>query len=103
MQDVADVAGVDFTYISKLEGGYVKQPKPEVLHGLAAALEVPAEDLFALVGYQVPEALPSFAPYLRAKYAMNSEALADMDDYLRFIQTKYNLSTDGPAVGEDEE
>ncbi|MEZ5383181.1 MAG: helix-turn-helix transcriptional regulator [Microthrixaceae bacterium] len=103
MQKVADIAKVDLTYISKLEAGLVHRPKPEILHGLAEALQTPPADIFALVGYQLPADLPSFAPYLRAKYGLGSQALDDMADYLQFIQSKYGLTDTGPDGGEDEE
>ena len=42
--EVADLAGLSYPYIAQLEGGY-RAPSPSSVHGLAAALELPVEDL----------------------------------------------------------
>jgi hypothetical protein len=46
------------------------------LQRLAKALDIAYTDLFALTGYQVPEALPSLTPYLRSRYPNLSEVQA---------------------------
>lgn len=37
---------------------------------LARALDLAPEDLFTLAGFRLPDALPSFGPYLRARYGV---------------------------------
>jgi transcriptional regulator with XRE-family HTH domain len=63
-----ELSGLDHSFISKLEKAKYGSVSTETLTTLASALKIPASDLFALAGYQIPGALPSFGPYLRAKY-----------------------------------
>jgi hypothetical protein len=59
------------------------------LHHLAEALELDSDDLFAFVGYRPSEKLPSLTPYLRAKYHLPPEALAEASATLRDVLDKY--------------
>ena len=63
-----DISGLDHSYISKLEKGTYQSVSPDKLTTLAKSLGLNAADLFALAGYQLPDSLPSFGPYLRARY-----------------------------------
>ncbi|OHV61390.1 hypothetical protein BCD48_39680 [Pseudofrankia sp. BMG5.36] len=38
-------------------------------------------DLFALAGYQSPQGLPSFVPYLRARYRMTDGTAEELATY----------------------
>lgn len=102
LRGLAERAGVNHSAVSRLESGEVTKPTAGVLNRIAAALGVPAEDLHALTGSNVPAGLPSFAPYLRAKYDLPSEAVAELDGYFDFLKTKYGIDGAGPAPGEDE-
>ena len=63
-----ELCGLDHSFISKLEKATYGTVSADTLIRLARVLDLPTEDLFALAGYKVPEALPSFGPYLRARY-----------------------------------
>jgi transcriptional regulator with XRE-family HTH domain len=90
-------SGVDHTYIYALEQGEIQTPSPEKLQRLARELEVEIEDLYALAGYAVPEHLPEFTPYLRAKYEfLPSEAVSQLEAYFQLLRDKY-------GEGEEEE
>jgi transcriptional regulator with XRE-family HTH domain len=90
-------SGVDHTYIYALEQGEIQTPSPEKLQRLARELEVEIEDLYSLAGYAIPEHLPEFSPYLRAKYDfLPSEAVSQLETYFQLLREKY-------GVGEDEE
>lgn len=65
---VEEISGLDHSFISKLEKATYHSVSPESLSTLADSLDIPPTDLFTLAGYQVPGSLPSFGPYLRAKY-----------------------------------
>ena len=56
------------SYVSRLENDAFRSPSPEKLRKVAEVLELDQGDVFALAGYHRPADLPSFAPYLRAKY-----------------------------------
>ena len=64
-----ELSGLDHSFISKLEKSTYQSVSPDTLTTLSASLGIPAADLFALAGFQVPGSLPSFfGPYLRARY-----------------------------------
>lgn len=65
-------------------------PKPDQFEPLARALDVSYEDLFALAGYGHYEELPTFTPYLRAKYgALPDEALAEAEAFFDELTRRY--------------
>ena len=76
---IASEARVERSTLLRLERGDFAVPDPDKLHRIAAALEVDAEELFAR--YPSPEALPDFAPYLRAKYGMSDQAIAEAEEF----------------------
>ena len=55
LKAAATPAGISATYLQKLETGEVKNPSPNVLHGLSSTLHVPYPDLMELAGYVVPD------------------------------------------------
>lgn len=75
---LAAQAHLDSGGLARLEGGKVRTPKPNTLHALAAALNVPLPGLFLLAGYVAPHDLPSLVPYLRAKYRFLSDGAIDL-------------------------
>ena len=91
MRELARQVGVHQSLITRTERGLYAQPAPEILHRIANALEVPAEDLFALAGYEVPENLPTFPAYLRSKYDMSPEAARQLTDYFAFVAERFGI------------
>jgi transcriptional regulator with XRE-family HTH domain len=65
---LAEASGLTHSFISKLESATYESVSPDSLMALAQALDLPPEDLFTLAGFRLPDALPSFEPYLRARY-----------------------------------
>jgi transcriptional regulator with XRE-family HTH domain len=65
---LAEASGLTHSFISKLESATYDSVSPDTLMALARALDVGPEDLFTLAGFRLPDALPSFGPYLRARY-----------------------------------
>jgi transcriptional regulator with XRE-family HTH domain len=102
-RELATKAGVDTAYISRLERGFYKSPRPDSLRGIAKALGIPLADLFAMADYVMPYDLPNFGPYLRAKYGdLPEEAVSALDAYFDRITADHGLNPAGPAPGEDE-
>ena len=60
-------------------------------------LNVDFEDLYGLAGYESPERLPSFRPYLRAKYELPPEAVADLERYFELLRNYYGIPKDQPV------
>jgi transcriptional regulator with XRE-family HTH domain len=68
VRKLAEASGLTHSFISKLETATYDSVSPDTLMALARALDLAPEDLFTLAGFRLPEALPSFGPYLRARY-----------------------------------
>jgi transcriptional regulator with XRE-family HTH domain len=89
--DLAVRLSVSRPYLSRLESGEYDHPSPMVLSQIAKCLNVGIEDLYAITGYMVPEDLPSFGPYLRAKHPTWPEAATrGLEDFYDFLKDKYS-------------
>lgn len=91
---LAAAAGVDPTWLSRLERGDYSSPDPRHLRELARVLEIETTDVFAMAGYSGGEGLPGFAPYLRAKYDLPAEAIDTLSELFEFINDKYSKAED---------
>lgn len=93
--------GLDHSFISKLEKGKYQSVSIKSLTALAGALDLPIEDLYTLAGYQVPDSLPSFGPYLRARYGeeLPDGARAALNELFDTLSRNYS----GSEVVDDEE
>lgn len=88
LRQAARRAGIDHTYWGKVELGELRSPNPRYLNAMAVVLEVPPQELFGLAGYYVPEQLPSFGPYLRAKYDLDAEGIAELHRLFEQIRAR---------------
>jgi len=82
---LAKQIGVPASTIFRLEKGEFGRPDPEKLARLAEVLGIEAEELYALAPY--PE-LPEMAPYLRAKYGMSAEAIAEAEEFFAELEQR---------------
>lgn len=55
LREVAERAGIDFSYLSKVESGTLPPPKPEVIIKLADVLGADKDDLLELAGKVSPD------------------------------------------------
>lgn len=102
LYQLGERTGITDTTIMRIESGKTANPRGEVLRALAEALELPLADLFAAAGYAAPRELPSFRPYLRAKYKdLPPQAVTELEITFADIARRYG--TRGPAPGEDEQ
>lgn len=97
LDDAAERSGLHMSYWSKLENGLYDAPSPKHLQSIARALDVPFEDLYGLAGYEIPERLPSFKPYLRAKYELPPKAVAELERYFELLRAYYGIPKDQPV------
>lgn len=98
LHQAATASGLHFSYWSKLEAGQYAAPAPKHLLLIARVLDIDFEDLYGLVGYELPERLPTFSPYLRAKYDdLPPEAVADLERYFALLRAFYNVPDDQPV------
>lgn len=97
LNDAAVESGLHLSYWSKLENGQYEAPSPKHLKAIARTLRVAIEDLYALAGYDIPKRLPTFKPYLRAKYQLPPEAVADLERYFELLRNYYDIPKDNPV------
>lgn len=97
VRQLAPMVGVHRSFLSRIETGEYHSAKPALLQRLAKVLEVDEQDLFALAGYEAPEGLPKFSPYLRAKYQLSDNQLRDLERYFEFITSRDDRE-DPPAA-----
>jgi transcriptional regulator with XRE-family HTH domain len=97
VRGLAAAAGVDSTWLSRVENGIYVNPDPKFLHRLAKVLDVETMDLFQAADYA--DGLPGFAPYLRSKYDLPAEAVDQLNAHFVLLADKYDL-TEGGDHGE---
>lgn len=93
IRGLAAAAKVDATALSRIERGLVVSPDPRTLYRLARALDVEVANLYEEAGYD----LPGFAPYLRAKYDLPDEAVAQLEAHFELINERYQHEKGGPS------
>lgn len=100
-REVARRVGVDVTTITRIERAEFANPRPEVLTAIGDVLGLPAADLFAIADWLPAKQLPTFQPYLRAKYReLPPEAMHELNAFFDRLARKHGI--DGPQAGEDE-
>ena len=97
LADAAAASSLHHSYWSYLENGKYQTPAPGHLQTIAGVLDLPIEDLYNLAGYGVPSSLPSFTPYLRAKYDLPPEAIGDLERYFEMLRNHYGIPKDQPV------
>ena len=83
-------AKVDASWLSRLEHGRYTSPDARSLWRIARALDVEVADLYLEAGFGDAHGLPGFAPYLRAKYQLPQEAVAQLVAHFALINEKYH-------------
>lgn len=99
LNQLAEATRLHKSFLSRVESGAVRQPAADSLERIARALQLPQTELFGLLDERARDLLPPLQPYLRAKYQLPDEAIADITAYL----SRYGQPTSGPRDGEDEE
>jgi transcriptional regulator with XRE-family HTH domain len=101
---LARAIGVNDATIVRIEQGAIEAPRPNLLSAIARELDLPLSDVFAYADYVVPQELPSFTPYLRAKYGeLPPEAVEQLERSFAKLAKKYGADARGPVQGEDEQ
>jgi transcriptional regulator with XRE-family HTH domain len=99
--EVARRAGVNVGTVTRIELGQIPNPRPDSLTAIGDVLGIAAADLFALTEWLPKGELPSFTPYLRAKYGdLPDEALDEVNAFFTRLRSQHGLH--GPVDGEDE-
>ncbi|MCV7101803.1 helix-turn-helix transcriptional regulator [Mycobacterium palustre] len=92
VNEVARRALVDPGTVWRIEQGSIPTPRAESLTAIGGVLGIPAVDLFATVGWIPSRELPSFGPYLRAKYPQLPDgALREIEAYFEAVAGKWGI------------
>jgi HTH-type transcriptional regulator, competence development regulator len=99
LRTLAEVAGVDFTYLSKIETGKAGySPAADTIRSLAAILEVDPLELLQLAD-KVPPELQGVSEHAKARRFFNrAQAIACPDDWdalLDFLEKRQQERTEG--------
>ena len=100
IRGLAAKAKIDFSYISRLEHGLVGAPTARQLWKIARALDIEVADLYSEAGFIDAHGLPGFGPYLRAKYHLPEEAVAQLQAHFSLISEKYQSARIDQAAEE---
>jgi transcriptional regulator with XRE-family HTH domain len=92
VRGLAARAKVDASWLSRLEHGKIGSPDARSLWRIARALDVEVADLYLEAGFGDAHGLPGFGPYLRAKYHLPPEAIAQLEAHFELINEKYQVS-----------
>lgn len=102
--ELARRAGVQKSTISRLEAGERQTPKVDILIAIAKVLGLRSTDLFVAADWVNEGELPSFKPYLRAKYGdLPPKAVAELEASVARVVSRYGYDGSGPAPGADED
>jgi transcriptional regulator with XRE-family HTH domain len=98
VRGLAARAKVDYSWLSRLEHGRFASPDARSLWRIARALDVEVADLYLEAGFGDAHGLPGFGPYLRAKYQLPDEAVAQLEAHFALINEKYHASQQQEAA-----
>ena len=91
--------GVRQSTIVRIEQGHFASPRPAKLSGIATALGISLADVYAKTGYLVPDELPSFEPYLSAKYPnMPSDDVAQLTRLFHELAAQHDVQPEPAAT-----
>jgi transcriptional regulator with XRE-family HTH domain len=94
-RQLAALARMRDSTIVRIERGEFIAPRPDKLARIATALHLSLADVFARAAYFVPDELPSFGTYLRAKYPeLPVPAAAEMSLHFTELQQRHGLPVD---------
>lgn len=86
---LAELSGVNQANISRLERGEASRPMLSSLTRLAEALGADAAEFYAASGQSTDTTLPSFRPYLRAKYGhLPPDKLDELSTFFETIESE---------------
>lgn len=88
MYELAKRSGVNRSIIMRIEEGTTTNPDTGTLNRVARALQVEPETFYDAVWVEADQPLPSPAVYLRSKYRLSREQIAELDSSIRRAANK---------------
>jgi transcriptional regulator with XRE-family HTH domain len=87
VRGLASRAGVDASWLARVERDEYRSPDPRLLWQVAQTLGVEVDELYAAAGFS--DGLPNFGPYLRSKYQLSDEAIAQLEAHFQLLADKH--------------
>lgn len=96
-RELAVASGISNAEISRIESGLRKQPSGDILKNIAAALHIPAQNLFEAAGYiektpetEIPvQSTPSINSHNYISVSdLTEEEIEDVKKYIQFLKSK---------------
>jgi transcriptional regulator with XRE-family HTH domain len=85
MYQLAQRTGLNRSTLMRIEDGTYAQPSVETLNALARELNVEPEELYDAVWQDSDEPLPSPSVYLRNKYDLSDQQVAELESTIKRI------------------
>ncbi|SRR6266498_1166557 len=76
---LAKAVGLQNSRLARLENDEVERVDPPLLEHIARILDASLEDYYLLAGYPLPQRLPELRIYMRTKYGLNDEEVAEVN------------------------
>lgn len=90
IRKVAESADISHTEVKRIEDGIRKQPSPQVLRSLAAALNTPYEDLMEAAGYidEVSDNAGTAVAGIAGAEDLSPEEIAEVNTFIDYLKNK---------------
>jgi transcriptional regulator with XRE-family HTH domain len=88
IRKLAEEAGISHTEVKRIEDGVRRQPSPDVLRKIAAALSAPYEEVMAAAGYIENQPQRVAAAGLTDTDDLSENELAEVNNFIAFLKNK---------------
>ena len=93
IRKLAELAEISHTEVKRIEDGLRKQTSPQVIRSIAAALNVPYEELMAAAGYldETPEPASSgntVTSQIQNTDDLSPDEIDQVNQYIAFLKTR---------------
>ena len=86
---LADLTGMDFSWLGRLERGLYASPSPVQLARLAEALDIDPARIDVVSHDHLADAMPTMRTYFRSKEKLSPAALDELERAVARIRAKY--------------
>lgn len=86
VRGLADLVGVNYSWIAQLEAGHYMDPSPDRLARLSEVLEIAPARIDRIARGAVADSLPGMRTYFRAKYDLTPEEAARVERYVQRLR-----------------
>lgn len=90
LYELANRSGINRSQLTRLLQGETRQPTPETMNKLAAALNVDPEEFYDLAS--ATGTLPSLPTYFRSKYGLSDKQIASLEKTVGRMAEGSNIS-----------